>query len=230
MGQHRNLRGSDLHSPSTELVENNSGSTIAQMKVVKFNGVGSVYPQIALANSNIDIIRGITQADILTGATGYITSLGFLNNVNTSLWPVNTVLYGDSFGNVTNVPTGLPIATVLKQDTLLGIIYVFSTGIIKADLDALTFPDSLSLELAWDISHPSFYSEPTYDINGRITRTDVWDTPAKALHIFSKVFTYTGNNLTQVLTSRLYDGKTILKVVGYDINNRIINVTRTYTP
>ena len=227
---HRTLRGSDLHAPSSELIENNTGSTVLALKAVKFNGMGALYPQIVLANSNIDVIRGVTQADIATGTTGYITSLGFLNNVNTAVWPVNTMLYADASGNLTNSPINLPIATVLTQDAALGIIYVISTGIIKADLDNLTFPDALSLELAWDISHPSFYSEQTYDLSGRITQTDIWDTPAKGLHIFNKAYTYTGSLLTKALVTRVYDGKTVEKDLNYDINGRIINVTRTYTP
>jgi len=228
---HRNLRGpSELHSPSSERIENNTGSTIPVFKAVKFVGMGALYPQIALANTNLDIIRGITQTEILTGSSGYITSIGFLNNVNTAAWPVNTQLYSDAVGNVTNTPIGLPIASVLKQDAVNGIIYVNSTGIIKADLDALTFPDALSLELAWDINNPSFYTEATYDMSGKIIQSDVWDTSAKALHIFTKVYTYTGPQLTNALITRVYDGKTLNKTIVYNMSGQIVNVTRTYTP
>jgi hypothetical protein len=228
--KHRNLRGNDLHAPSSELIENNTGSTIPVFKAVKFNGMGTLYPQVVLANSNVDIIRGITQADVLTGTTSYITSMGFLNNVNTVAWPVNTVLYADGSGNITNSPNNLPVATVLKQDAALGIIYVNTSGIVKADLDALTFPDPLSLELAWDINNPSFYTEPTYDMSGKITASDVWESNAKVLHIFNKTFTYTGPNLTNVLITRMYDGKSLEKEIVYDMGGKIINVTRTYTP
>ena len=226
---HRDLRGKSLHAPSNELVENNTGSTIPVLKAVKFSGMGALYPQITLANTNTDVIRGVTQSAIATGTTGYITSFGFLNNVNTSSWPVNTLLYGDASGNVTNAPIGLPIGSVLKQDATNGIIYINSTGIIKSDLDALTFPDPLSLELAFDINNPSFYTEPTYNM-GKITRSDIWDSPSKTLHIFSKVYTYTGPNLTQVVITREYDGKTLTKNITYDMSNRVVSINRTYTP
>ena len=230
MSTHRKLRGADLHAPSSELVENNTGSLIPIFRAVKFNGMGSLYPQVVIADSSVDVIRGITQTDIVTGTAGYITSLGFLNNVNTTAWAPNTTLYADSSGIITSSPTNLPVATVLKQDPLYGIVYVNSTGILKSDLDALEFPDPLSLELAWDIHHPSFYTEPSYDINGRITQSDIWDTSAKALHLFSKVYTYTGVNLTKVVVTRVYDGKSLEKDIVYDINNRMLNITRTYSP
>jgi hypothetical protein len=226
---HKNLRGQDLHSPSSELIENNSGSTIPVLKAVKFNGMGTLYPQIVLANGVTDVIRGVTQAALLTTTTGYITSLGFLNNVDTSAWAVNTVLFADTSGNVTSSPSGLPLATVLKQDAVNGIIYVNSTGITKGDLDALQFPDALSLELAWTSNYPSFYTEATYDVGGKLTRSDVWDTSSKTLHIFSKVFTYTGALVTEVLVTREYDGQTLQKNIVYDINGKVSNVTRIYT-
>lgn len=227
--RHKQLRGADLHAPSSELIENNTGATLSILKAVKFNGMGTLYPQIVLADSTTDIIRGITQADIETGTTGYITSLGFLNNVDTHLWSVNSLLYCDDSGNVTNAPNNLPIATVLKQDAVNGIIYVISTGIIKTDLDALTFPDALSLELAWDITHPSFYTEISYDVNGRITNTDVYDTSAKTLHIFNKTFTYTGALMTKVVITRVYDSKSVEKDITYDGNGKPLTITRTYS-
>ena len=122
MSLHKTLRGSDLHAPSSELIENNTGSTIPVLKAVRFNGMGTLYPQVVLANSTTDIIRGITQSDVLTGTTGYITSLGFLNGVNTSSWPVNTTLYSDNSGNITNAPNNLPVATVLKQDAVVPVL------------------------------------------------------------------------------------------------------------
>lgn len=230
MSLHRNLRGADLHSPSSELVENNSGSTINVLVAVKFNGIGTLYPQVIPANSSVDIIRGVTQASFPTGTVSYVTSLGFLNGVNTSAWPVNTTLYADNSGNITNAPNNLPVATVLAQDAVNGIIYVNSTGITAGELDALQFPDSLSLELAWDILYPSYYSEPTYNGSGQITAYDIWDTSAKALHIFNKTFTYTGTNITEVLITRVYDGKTLQKNLTYNGSGQVLNVTRIYTP
>ena len=207
MSLHRTLRGQDLHSPSSELIENNSGSTIPILTAVKFNGMGTVYPQIVVADGATDIIRGVTQA-----------------------WTVGTILYASSVGALTSAPSGLPLASVLAQDTVNGIIYVNNLGVTKGDLDALQFPDALSLELAWSANYPSFYSEPTYDINGKLTASDIWDSAAKVIHIFHKAYTYVGANVTKVVVTRVYDGQKIEKDLTYDINGRLLTVTRTYTP
>jgi hypothetical protein len=228
---HRNLRGqSELHSPTSELIENNSGSTIPFLVATKFNGIGSLYPQIVIANGVTDVIRGITQSDIDSGTAGYITSLGFMNGINTSAWLVGTTLYASSAGVIGTTPSGLPLASVLSRDATNGIIYVNSLGITKADLDALEFPDALSLELAWTTLYPNFYTELTYDINGRVTQSNVWDSVAKVVHVFNKTFTYTGALVTKVVVTRVYDGQTLEKDIVYDMSGKVLNITRIYTP
>lgn len=229
MGFHKTLRGADLHSPSNELVENNTGSTISALKGVTFLSLGTTYPAITVANGNVDLIRGITQADIPNGGTGFITCLGFLNNVNTSSWTAGTKLYVNTVGNLTPTIFGLPVGVVLKQHASTGVIYVENTGITKLDLDASEFPDALSLELQFYITNPSFYTEVTYDLSNRVIATDIWNNSSKTLHIFNKVFTYTGNKVTTVLITRVIDGQTLQKNIVYT-GNFVQNITRIYTP
>jgi hypothetical protein len=228
--KHRNLRGADLHAPSSELVENNTGTTIGVLKAVKFNGMGTLYPQIVLSNSATDVMRGITQSSIVSGSTGYITSLGLMNGVDTSAWSAGTTLYADTSGNITSTVINTPVGSVLFQDAVNGIIYVNSIGITKAELTALQFPDALSMELAWDILYASNYGEPTYDISGKITQYNIWDSAAKTVHVFNKTFTYTGTNITTVLVTRVLDGQTLQKNITYNVGNQVTSVTRTYTP
>ena len=191
--------------------------------------MGTSFPQVVLCNSSTDVMRGITQTSIATGTTGYITSLGLLNGVNTSAWPVGTTLYCDIYGNVTSTVINTPIGSVLAQDAVNGIIYVNSIGITKAELSALQFPDALSMELAWDILYATNYAEPTYS-GGRIVQYDIWDSSAKAIHVFSKAFTYTGTNVTKVVVTRVLDGQTLEKDITYNMSNQVTSVTRTYTP
>lgn len=134
---HKNLRGRDLHSPSNELVENNTGSTISALKCVTITSLGTQYPQIAVANLTT-IVYGLVQADIATGSTGYITCIGVMNNQNTSTWAPGTKLYCDSSGNLSNILIGLPIALVLKQDPVNGMLFVNTQGITQSDLTAAT--------------------------------------------------------------------------------------------
>lgn len=128
MGLHSDLRGQDLHSPSQELVENNSGAPITKLKVVTFVTMGTNYPAIIPISAFTDIVRGVVNENIANGATGYITAFGLLNNVNTFAWIVGTVLYSDITGNLTNVVSALKIGVVLKQDATNGIIFINNTG------------------------------------------------------------------------------------------------------
>jgi hypothetical protein len=128
MGFHRDLVGKDLHAPSSEKVENHTGSTFPKFKAVSFNGLGTALPQIVLGGDP----RGVTQRDILTWApdqgTGYITCFGILNEVDTSLFAVGNILYSDGLGNLSTATNGRPIAQVLKADATFGIVYVLPPG------------------------------------------------------------------------------------------------------
>lgn len=92
MGFHRDMTGGDLHAPSNERVENNTGNTIPALRCATFNSIGIAYPEVTIATT-VDQVRGITQTNIPTGEQGYITTLGLLNNVNTSSWAPGTKLY-----------------------------------------------------------------------------------------------------------------------------------------
>jgi hypothetical protein len=228
--KHSVLRGKDLHSPSNELVENNTGTAIPKFRAVAFTSMGTAYPQVVPANGTTSLIRGLTQDVIASGGTGYITALGFLNNVDTSSWPTGTKLYATTLGVITSTPSGLPVAVVLKQDASLGIVYVENTGITKSDLESLEFPDALSLELQWTPNNPSFYTEPTYSA-GIITKVDIWDSSSKTLHIFTKELTYNLDGLvTKVEITRLLDNIKLTKNLTYDVNGNVLTVTRIYTP
>lgn len=126
---HRALRGRDLHSPSSELIENNSGSTITALTCVKFNGQGTSYPQvIPCSGSSSNLLRGVLQTNIATGSVGYMTSFGFINAIDTSAWAPGTLLYADVSGNLSSSVLGSSVAQVLSQDAVNGILYVSRTG------------------------------------------------------------------------------------------------------
>lgn len=75
---------------------NNTGSTIASASVVYVNGVSTIFPTIALAQSNsisTSVIVGITNTSISTGSTGYVTVSGLVTGVNTSSYTPGTDLY-----------------------------------------------------------------------------------------------------------------------------------------
>ena len=128
MAYHKSLRGSDLHAPSSELIPPPPPGTLTKLKVVTLDGMGVVYPQVRVNNVTSDFPFGIVQADIAQGKAGYITCLGFMFEVNTSAWPVGTLLYSDASGNLVTGAQGAEIAEVVKQDASFGIIYVLALG------------------------------------------------------------------------------------------------------
>jgi len=126
---HSNLTGLDLHEPSSFIVENNTGSTLTLLKVIKFDGFGTEFPQVKpIESTTLDRPRGIIPEEILTGAVGQVTSFGFIFNVDTSTLTEGTKLYSDANGDLTTTPTELLVGEVIKQDASTGIIFTNPAG------------------------------------------------------------------------------------------------------
>lgn len=121
---HSRLKGRDLHSPSNEIVENNTGSTIPAMRVVRLDSQGVVYPQIELANPLVYPNFAVTYDDIPTGKCGLACAFGFMIGVDTSSWAVGTSLYSDVTGNLITTANGGLVAQVLKQHATDGVLYI----------------------------------------------------------------------------------------------------------
>lgn len=128
MSSHKNLRGLDLHAPSNELVENQTGSTLTKMRVVRLDDMGVVYPKVAVADPSNYTNFGIVAFDILPTKVGYVTCFGFMFELDTSAWPVGTDLYSDASGNLQTIADGGIVATVIKQDANFGVLYVVAEG------------------------------------------------------------------------------------------------------
>lgn len=124
MAYHKHLRGADLHSPSNELVENNTGSTLTKMKVVSLSGIGTTYPQVILCNPSVNTPIGIIQSDMLTGTYGIISTLGLMYGLDTSAWAIGTHIYSDVNGNLSAIPHQNPVAFVVKSHATTGVLYV----------------------------------------------------------------------------------------------------------
>lgn len=135
MSFHSRLKSQDLHSPSRELVANTTGSTIEGLRCVALISQPGTIPLVEKINSpTTQVVRGVTELEITTGQAGFMTSLGFMQNVDTSPWTVGTRLYSTINGSLSIVQVGLPVATVLRQDATTGILYVDNTGITQADI------------------------------------------------------------------------------------------------
>jgi hypothetical protein len=129
---HAQLNGQDLHAPTNTQVENDTGTTVPVLTAVTYNGIGTNFPSVVLANGATDRVRGVTQTAIVATAgsnTGFITSLGFLigtaaSPANTSAWTEGTALYAGAAGALQTTPNGAVVATVYKQDSQYGVLYV----------------------------------------------------------------------------------------------------------
>jgi len=225
---HKKLRAGDLHSPSNELVENNTISTITKLTCVTFTAIGTIYPAIAPAVGSVDAVRGIVQADIVSGSTGYVTSLGLMTDINTISWAPGTKLYCSALGALTIAPIGLPVGVVLKQHATTGVMYVDNTGIVQNDLLSISFPPDAELEFMWSVTYPKPYKEFSYNGTGDIVNFDIYDTPTKIIHIFNKNFSYDlSGNLVQIVTTNLLTALTKTRTIAYDINGEMTSETET---
>lgn len=125
------LRGTNLQAPSSEFVTNNTGTTLDKLKVVALDGMGAVYPQAILCNSNTNLPFGILQNPVLPGQSGYVYQVGFVSDIDTSAWTANTLLYCDTAGNITSTIYKSCIGYVVKQNATSGVIYInITTSVI----------------------------------------------------------------------------------------------------
>lgn len=138
MGFHKNLRGLDLHAPTNELVENNSGADIAALSVVTLDNMGNVYPQVILAQTTLKHNFGVAGNTIIDGSNGYVTTLGFLPNIDTSPWTEGTILYSSLSGQLSSAIFGKPVALVVKQDSVYGELYVLAATTFSLPIDYWT--------------------------------------------------------------------------------------------
>lgn len=120
-------------------VNNNTGSTITKGTAVGFAGVTANALQVApfLADgtqSTINIV-GLMAHDLSSGATnGYVTTWGFVRNVNTSAFTAGQILYVSptvAGGLTATKPTApnniIPIAVCVVSNATTGVLFVRPT-------------------------------------------------------------------------------------------------------
>lgn len=84
---------------------------------------------------------------------------------------------------------------------------------------------NLELELEFKLAKLSRYIENTYTGN-RLTAVDVYDDATKVLKLFNKVLSYSGNQLTMSVVTRISDSATLTKVFSYT-GNQLTSITVT---
>jgi hypothetical protein len=130
-------------------VINNTGSTIANGSPVYITGTssGQTYPNVALARADVaatSSVIGLTNGSIANGATGYVSSQGTIDNVNTSTFTVGQVLYLSPYsaGQLMNTvpPTGITVQVGVATyiDSSAGHIYVKQTTPLAVPASIIT--------------------------------------------------------------------------------------------
>jgi hypothetical protein len=100
------------------LVYNGTGATLTKGQVVYSNGAQGQRPTVALALATGDATSartlGIVAESIANGAEGFVTTLGILENINTSAFTAGAQLYlsGTVAGALTSTKTYAPIHMV----------------------------------------------------------------------------------------------------------------------
>ena len=88
---------------------------------------------------------------------------------------------------------------------------------ISGFVDSLS-REVLSFKLLFDVARKTRYVELTYAPNGDLSQVDVWDVnpvPGPATKLFTRVLTYTGDDLTQVVTTNEQSGETLTATLVY---------------
>ena len=118
-------------------VRNNSGSSIADGKVVMATGTLGVSGRITAGlydgTSDVKYVLGVATETIANGDDGKVTSFGKIRGINTSAWNEGDVLYTTTAGGLTNVaPTAgvkLAVAMVITKHAINGVIMVRVNGV-----------------------------------------------------------------------------------------------------
>lgn len=167
----------------------------------------------------------------LTGITGDVVATGpgsasstiqanVVSNGKLAQMPANTIK-GNNTGSTAN-------AADLTETQVAGMLSSFfdSNGAAATVQTNLTnYIDPTSIQLSWDYNNPHYYSELIYT-GSNVTQINYWDSSSKVTKLFSKAITYSGGLVSQVVVTRISDGKTLTKNFAYS-GSLVSSVTRS---
>lgn len=134
-----------------QLVDNHTGATLTEGTVVGFAGASNsrIDGKKMIADGTMPSMYtlGVATQDIPHNGTGYVTTFGYVRNINTSAWSVGDILYVSptTAGTLTNVKPSapnivIPVAIVIDSHATLGTLAV--NPLISLGLSYGTFYDS----------------------------------------------------------------------------------------
>jgi hypothetical protein len=160
------------------VMANNTGSTLLNGKVIGFAGStdGRIEGQKYIADGSMPSIYcvGVATMDILDGKEGYVTTYGYVRDMDTSAWSAGDVLYAspDTAGELTNVkPTvpdiTVPVAAVVTSNATTGVIIVRPT--LTIPLYYGVFSDTSSQPIG-AVNTPQAVTFNTTDVSNGVSR------------------------------------------------------------
>jgi hypothetical protein len=88
---------------------------------------------------------------------------------------------------------------------------------------------NMELEMAFKAAQVSNYKELSYDVNGNLETITIYTNTGKGTTLFQKTLLY--DTITQSLTAaeleRISDGIVLRKVLEYDVNGNLADITQT---
>lgn len=141
------------------VMANATGSTFLNGKVIGFAGSadGRIKGQYYIADGTMPAIYlvGVATMDIPNGTEGYVTTYGYVRDLDTSAWSAGDILYAspDTAGELTNVkPTvpdiTVPVAAVVTSHATQGIIIVRPTHTLPLFYGAFSDTNSQNISVA----------------------------------------------------------------------------------
>lgn len=82
------------------------------------------------------------------------------------------------------------------------------------------------LELCFNQAYNSAYHEPV-ETNGIITQINIYDTPAKGILLFSKIFNRVGGVLSSIVITNEINGTSLTKTFTFS-NGKWMSTSKTY--
>lgn len=162
-----------------------------------------------------------TPVAVLYGGTGATTVQGAINAIS-PLTTKGDLLIHNGTNNV-RFPVGANgTSPVADSAEALGIRWEVPSGAVYSSGDKL----ALEMEMAFKTANLTNYKVLTWTL-GQLTAIDIWTNPGMTVKLFNKVLSYTGDQLTSTVLTRITDSATLTKTLAYDIDDNLINITTT---
>ena len=87
---------------------------------------------------------------------------------------------------------------------------------------------TVELERLFQAAYDSKFTELTYSVGGDLETVEVWETASKLIKLFTRTLTYTGDDLTQVVTVDDQAGTILTVTLGYT-GDDLTSVDKVFT-